>query len=139
MNYFVIKVIHIISASWLIGYLALNIFLTELLTEKAIKILDIVSLIALLLQPITGLAIIAIKPYNPMALWVIGSMVAYAILCCLWFSLLFFQYRSFFLLSKTQNSEISTQLLNYRKCRIYLISTCLLILIILYYFMTSRP
>lgn len=143
MEYYSIKVIHIISASWIMGYLILNLMLSSSLPTKWLKFLDVIILIALLIQPITGFIIIVIKPYDPMTLWVIGAVLGYAMVCCLWFSLIFFQYRSIYL-TETSKTLIAVPALHrlhlrYQTNRKILISLCLLILVVMYYFMINRP
>lgn len=139
MEYYFIKVIHIISASWLLGYLVLNLVLSSALPIKWLKLFDTITFIAFLIQPITGFIIIAIKPYNLMGYWIIESLLGYAIVCCLWFSLLFYQYRSIYLMQISTHNQPHIQSLHfrYKRYRKMLLALCLLVLTVMYHLMVG--
>lgn len=100
MSYYFLKIIHIIGASMLIG----SFFMTPLyncayyraelskeLLSSIGKILTILTLTALLIQPITGFMIIAIKHYNPMSIWVMGALGLFALVGCLTLAMIYLQ------------------------------------------------
>lgn len=102
MSYYVLKIIHIIGASMLIG----SFFMTPLyncayyradlskeLLSSIGKILTILTLTALLIQPITGFMIIAIKHYNPMSIWVMGALGLFALVGCAGLAMIYLQQK----------------------------------------------
>lgn len=147
MLYIVLKIIHIFSASLFVGSLIAGFYLTlaysrienqDQLTSSFKNLVRYdfrLSMTALILQPITGFAIIGIKHYNPMALWVLGTMAGYALLGCLWLAMLFQQSRIIFELSIPG----SPNLRSYIRGRAWLLSISLPCLVVLYYLMTNRP
>ena len=147
MSYFLLKIIHIISASLFVGSLLASFCftfayqkITDLTAQdqqfnRLIKQNLYFGLLTLAIQPISGLAIIAIKHYNPMSLWVIGTLISYASIGCLWLTMIFQYYRC--ALAETQDNPKPITVVLYWQKRLLLIS--LPIFLVLYYLMANRP
>ncbi len=147
MSYLLLKIIHIISASLLVGSLLASFCFTfayqkiaDLTAQhqqfnRLIKQNLYFGLLTLSIQPISGLAIIAIKHYNPMSLWVIGTLVGYTGIGCLWLAMIF-QYYRFASPEMQDNPKPITAVIYWQK-RLLLIS--LPIFLVLYYLMANRP
>ncbi len=134
MIYYTLKTIHIIIATLLTGSLiATPIYqwaYQKQQKNKAIKttgkLLLTLSLISLAIQPATGFAIIAIKHYEPMAFWVIGTLIAFLGIGCLCLAMIYLQQKSLYQANTTKSQWL-------------VLSISLPLLISLYYLMVNRP
>lgn len=129
MSYYFLKIIHIIGASMLIG----SFFMTPLYNfayhrskfcKESLsiigKILTILTLTALLVQPISGFMIIAIRHYNPMSVWVMGALGLFALVGCVGLAMIYLQQKK-------------------PLCQAILLTLSAPIFFLLYYFMVNIP
>lgn len=105
MIYYILKTLHIIIAIIFLTSLIGAYYFTKILNSKltpsqiekqASKISTFVislALTAFILQPITGFIIIAKQHYSPMAHWILGTLLGYALLGAIWLSLIYQQQR----------------------------------------------
>ncbi|OGO91611.1 MAG: hypothetical protein A3F10_07395 [Coxiella sp. RIFCSPHIGHO2_12_FULL_42_15] len=143
MIYDLLKIIHIISASLFIGALWGSFYFTfyfrKSLCHAYVKHIihydSKLSLFALLIQPISGFAMIAIQSYNPLSHWVLGTITLYAAIGCLWLVGLFQQQRLLHQLETAATVQIKPYIVG-RSLVLIGSVTCLFVL---YYLMIHRP
>lgn len=149
MMYFILKIVHVVSASLWVGL----IFLTGVLgyyyrkqdqvdpqvaLQSLVKLEIRLGLICFLIQPLTGFSIIAIKQYNPMDVWVIGTILGYCLLGCLWLVLIFQQQRLLLLLAESEVSR-NGDTPSFPRMHLVLLLSLFLVVLAMYYFMANRP
>ncbi len=135
MSYQLLKLIHIISASLFIGAMVItplyNITYNKqgdhTASKTAGRLFIYLSLISLMIQPITGFIIVALKHYNPMATWMMGTLLTFLLIGCVCLSMIYLQQRS---LASTNN---------YTRYQIMLTLISLPLFTLLYYFMVEKP
>lgn len=141
MTYDILKIIHIISASLLFGSMVItpvyhmayrySHHVTGIKTRG--NLLAIVGLISLIIQPVTGFAIIAIKHYSARAFWVMGALLCFLLLGCIFLAAIYLQQRSLHTAK------------DMKKCKDYLFYQMIVLLsslplfVAMYYFMVERP
>lgn len=141
--YSFLKMLHIISASLFIGMIFGTFYFTfyyrKQLTHSVLKRIthydQALTPLALFLQPITGFAIIAIKPYPTSSPWVLETIGLYTIIGCLWLVSLFQQQR---LLHRYEHST-SVNSTPFIVSRTITTFSNFIALTVLYYLMVHRP
>ena len=105
MLYFYIKIIHVLSASVLLGtgigaafYLFCvnqhnNIELIARATKQVVFVDWVFTGISGVMQFVTGFALVGLKPYSPLAPWIIGSVLGYLIAGACWIPVVYLQIR----------------------------------------------
>ncbi len=104
MAYVILKIIHIVSAGLLLGSTVMSVVMAFAYrslpnTEQAPLIRALLGfqlafgLQALLVTPISAMAIIQIQRYNPTEFWVIGSALGFLVMSILWIAMVMQGYR----------------------------------------------
>jgi uncharacterized membrane protein len=147
MAYLILKIIHIISAAFLVGSLFVGVSyafcfrkiqelcVAQPLLRKILKWHLIFGLQALLVTPVSAMAIIEIQHYDPSTTWVIGSLVVFLLVSSLWLLTVLNLYRS----TLAPDAFNFSPLKNAARIQGFLLTLNIPCIVLLCYFMTIKP
>ncbi|MES2219145.1 MAG: DUF2269 family protein [Pseudomonadota bacterium] len=144
MSYNSLKILHIISATFLLtcmGYsyhLWRNIHTPKDNAERAQSIQTLTWLFIVplaIVQLITGFTMISINHEDISQLWISGSIIGFITVICSWFTFIYF-----LLLSQQVEIEgFSTErAANYRRIQSMMLTVCALALLVMVFFMANK-
>lgn len=146
MAYYILKFVHILSACLLLGSTVMCVVLTYgyrsvASTEQAPLLRRLLGLQlafglqALLVTPISAMAIIQIQHYPPSAFWVIGSVLGFLVMSVLWLSTVLQLYRCTLPADAESHQTLSTG----GRTQLWLLGINLPVFAFLIYLMSNRP
>lgn len=152
MSYFLLKTLHVVSASIVMASLPTMLSLLSYIYHLHNKTLLLQAyqlvtkcnwlcvLPALIFQLFTGFTIISLQHYAVTATWVIGTIIGFMTITLLWLPLIFIQLHCYDLLQECQQENKPLADAFHRRFRqqYYLAAMIFTILMVMVYFMASR-
>lgn len=146
MAYYVLKFIHIVSACLLLGSTVMGVVmawgyrkLAEAMQPPLLRGLlgmqTAFGLQALLVTPISAMAIIQVQHYDPKTFWVIGSALGFLVMSVLWLASLMQLYRC----TLPADADNRATLLQAARTQLKLLAVNLPVFGFLIYLMSNRP
>ena len=148
MTYDSLKIIHIVSASFLLGALGYSYHLwrnTQSLRDSAVRFARIQTLTWLLIMPLaliqlaTGGMMISLKHEDMAQTWISASLMGFVLLILAWFSFIYFLLLSQQIdIKKDAGQAFQSSPLAYRRAQSCMLVLTALAVLLMVFFMSSK-